>query len=383
MTDKQEVKDGIDTGSAGDEGDNLPVLEQKYQQQMRQIVTQKIELPVAALPEMLKNQIKLNPEFQRRERWDEVRQSRFIESIIMNVPVPPVFLGEDDYGHYVVLDGRQRLTALSKFLANLLTLKRLGVWEELNGLKYDDMGKRGFDKYLVRRFLPAVVILKESSPIVKYDVFDRLNTGGVTANDMEIRNALYRGKFTDLLHKLSRVPEFCGLWDIPTDNLEAESKNRLYQEMGDLALVLRFFALSEHDQMKIKFRDFLSEFMDQRNRAYEADGTLVERDQQRFLQAVKNSWHVFGDRAFVRPTGSDGIEKRSVPYSDAVMIALSDVPSAALGEPQVERIKQAFRGLLSNHNFLAGVSSGTNGKGAIETRIRLAQEATNDALAAA
>src|ERR1044071_2510955 len=90
-------------------------LEEKYREQMRQIISQKIELPISTLPEMIQKQINLSPEFQRRDRWSDEKQSRFIESIIMNVPIPPVFLGEDDYGNYVVLDGRQRLTAIDEF----------------------------------------------------------------------------------------------------------------------------------------------------------------------------------------------------------------------------------------------------------------------------
>jgi uncharacterized protein with ParB-like and HNH nuclease domain len=83
-------------------------LERKYAKQMRQIHPQKIELPISTLRTMIEEQIKLSPDFQRRDRWDTKKQSRFVESIIMNVPVPPVFLGEDRYGSYVVLDGRQR-----------------------------------------------------------------------------------------------------------------------------------------------------------------------------------------------------------------------------------------------------------------------------------
>src|ERR1035438_4461092 len=72
----------------------VTALEQKYSKQMRQIVSQKIDLPISTLPNMIKDQINLNPDFQRRDRWDQEKQSRFIESIIMNVPIPPVFLGE-------------------------------------------------------------------------------------------------------------------------------------------------------------------------------------------------------------------------------------------------------------------------------------------------
>jgi hypothetical protein len=198
MTD-QDLPDSIDLGADGEGQDGLPPLEKKYQAEMRQIVTQKLDLPISALLAMLKDQIRLNPEFQRRDRWNQARQSRWIESLVMNVPIPPVFLGEDEYGQYVVLDGRQRLTAVSKFLNNDLKLRDLEVWDDLNGMTFQEMVKRDFDKYLTRRFIPAVVILKESSSVVKYDVFDRLNTGGIEANHMEIRNAIYRGKFTDLM----------------------------------------------------------------------------------------------------------------------------------------------------------------------------------------
>ncbi len=194
----------IELGEEPQEEPQVP-LEEKYREQMRQIISQKIELPISTLPEMIDKQINLSPEFQRRDRWSVEKQSRFIESIIMNVPIPPVFLGEDDYGNYVVLDGRQRLTAMYQFLKNAYVLKNLEVWKELNGLRFLDLEKRKLDRTITRRFVPAVVILKESSPEVKYDVFDRLNTGGVVANEMEIRNAVYPGKFNRLIHRLSEI----------------------------------------------------------------------------------------------------------------------------------------------------------------------------------
>ena len=120
-------------------------LEKKYSEQMRQIVSQKIDLPISTLPEMIKEQINLNPDFQRRDRWDEEKQSRFIESIIMNVPIPPIFLGEDQYGSYVVLDGCQRLTAINEFLKNNFKLTSLKVWEDLNGQSFNDLQKKKLD----------------------------------------------------------------------------------------------------------------------------------------------------------------------------------------------------------------------------------------------
>lgn len=366
----------IDFGNEDLEVDALPPLEKKYQAQMRQIVTQKLDLPVSALLSMLKDQIKLNPEFQRRDRWNQKRQSRWIESLVMNVPIPPVFLGEDNYSQYVVLDGRQRLTAISRFLSNDFTLRGLEVWDDLNDMSFQDMVKRDLDKYLTRRFVPAVVILKESSSVVKYDVFDRLNTGGIEANKMEIRNAVLRGAFTDLMHDLSRAPEFCRLWNIPADKIEAES-NGLYQQMRDVELVLRFFALYEYDKMTVSFGDYLSDFMESRNGDYKQDPGLKAADQERFFRAVKNCWLIFGERSFCKNES----DQRSFPLADALMVALADYNPATITNEQAAKMRELVNGLFQDQSFQKAIGTGTNGPGAIATRITLAREVAQEALA--
>jgi hypothetical protein len=350
-------------------------LEKKYSQQMRQIISQKIDLPISTLPEMIREQINLNPEFQRRDRWDEEKQSRFVESIIMNVPIPPVFLGEDQYGSYVVLDGRQRLTAINEFLKNTFKLKSLEVWEDLNGQSFNDLQKKKLDRAITRRFVPAVVILKESSPQVKYDVFDRLNTGGVIAEPMEIRNAVFQGPFNKLIRELSEVLAFRQLWDIPTTQEELE-KNGLYRKMSDLELVLRFFALWHHDRMDMKFKDYLSDFMETRNTEYTHDPSLAQADRLKFVTAITNCWNVFGNAAFRK----DAQSKKSAPLADAVMVALSDHETNVTHNRAAE-IRAAIQDLLDhNEEFRKAFGTGTNGKGAIRTRIELAREAVKRAL---
>lgn len=355
------------------EEEGLSGFEKRYKAQMRQIVTQKIDLPISTLPAMLQDQIKINPEFQRRDRWDELRQSRLIESLLMNVPIPPVFLGEDEYGFYVVLDGRQRLTAIQSFLNNTLTLSGLDVWDDLNGLRFNDLVRRGLDKHLTRRFVSAIALLKESSPVIKYDVFDRLNTGGVKANEMEVRNAVFRGPFTDALHKLSRLPEFCKAWGIPIDLVDAQS-HPIYQKMTDLSIVLRFFALSDPEKVEGAFKDHLSEFMEARNKLYELDENIELEDSQRFVRAVNNSLNVFGVNSFrnvaKRPNGPP-----SLPIAEAIMIALADYETEKITPARAERIRNSFAALCANSDFSKATASGTNGKGAIKTRINMAKDA--------
>jgi hypothetical protein len=358
-------------------GERTVPLEEKYREQMRQIVSQKIELPVSTLEDMIDEQINLNPEFQRRDRWDRNKQSRFIESIVMNVPIPPVFLGEDQYGKYVVLDGRQRLTAIYTYLKNEFELKGLEVWDELNGLKYRELQKKKLEAILTRRFLPAVVILKESTPTVKYDVFDRLNTGGIIAEEMEIRNAVFPGKFNRLLHTLSDQAMFRRLWNIPLDDDQREA-NPLYQKMTDLELVLRFFALREYKSMDMKFKDYLGDFMERRNAEYLKRPELEDQDAQDFARAIENSWRIFNEQAFTKP-GGDG--RKSAPLGDAVMVALSEVAPDSITDIVADRIKTGFANLLQNsEDYKKAIGTGTNGKGAIRSRIEATQGLVRDAI---
>jgi Protein of unknown function DUF262 len=349
-------------------GETLSALETKYRDQMRQIVTQKLDLPISTLSEMIDDQINLSPDFQRRDIWNTEKRSRFIESIIMNVPVPPVFLGEDQYGSYVVLDGRQRLTAIYEFLNNHYALKGLDVWDDLNSLTYHDLEKKKLDKAVTRRFIPAVVILKESSAQVKYDVFDRLNQGGVIAEAMEIRNAVYPGEFNRLLHDLSANPTFRKLWDIPSDP-ELLASNALYNRMRDLELVLRFFALREYSEMNMRFKDYLSDFMDRRNERYRREPELKQNDTDVFVVAVTNCWQIFGEQAFRRPSGI-----KSAPLADALMLALCDLPSSEFSSTVAAKIVFAVQRLCTqNEEFIKSISYGTNGKSAIETRVAVAK----------
>ncbi len=355
--------------------ETLSVLETKYRDQMRQIVSQKLDLPISTLLEMIDDQINLSPEFQRRDIWTLDKRSRFIESIIMNVPIPPVFLGEDEYGSYVVLDGRQRLTSLYEFLKNGFKLKGLEVWDDLNSLSFNDLERKKLDKFLTRRFVPAVVILKESTAEVKYDVFDRLNQGGVIAEAMEIRNAIYTGPFNRLLHEVSADPIFRKLWSIPLDEEELQ-KNHTYNRMRDLELALRFFALSNYESMTLKFKDHLSDFMDLRNKAYLQSPSLKTLDGDLFRHAIGNCWRIFGEEAFRRPSG-----QKSAPLADALMAAVCDVEPANITDEKAERVRAAFSALCAeNEPFIKAISYGTNGKGAITTRITSAKLALNAAM---
>ena len=162
-----------------------------------------------------KKWINLRPEYQRRLVWDVKKRSAFIESLLLNIPIPTLFLYERELGRYEVMDGQQRINAVEDFYAGKYALKGLEKWKELNGFKHSDLPevlRRGLDR---RRLSATVVVLDSTKPRptpgagdndVRKMVFERLNTGGQHLNPQELRNCLYAGPFNDLLIRLASKP---------------------------------------------------------------------------------------------------------------------------------------------------------------------------------
>jgi hypothetical protein len=173
--------------------------------------------------------INLRPEYQRRSVWDIPKRSLFIESLLLNIPIPPIFLFEQALSRYEVMDGQQRLNSVADYYENGFPLRGLEKWSELNGLRYRDLPQtlqRGLD----RRRISATVLLAESTKKKEFTqndirklVFERLNTGGQTLNAQELRNCLYAGCFNDKLTSLAADPLFTEIWEIPSyaDNVDA------------------------------------------------------------------------------------------------------------------------------------------------------------------
>src|ERR1700675_3266609 len=167
-----------------------------------------------------KKWLNLRPEYQRRLVRDTEKKSLFIESLLMNIPVPPVFLYETDLSRYEVMDGQQRLNAILEFYENNLKLQGLETWSALNGYTYSKCPPR-IQRGLDRRRISATVLLAENREksthvdSIRREVFERLNTGGLSLNPQELRNSLYSGDFNDLIIELAGYRLFDEVWGIP------------------------------------------------------------------------------------------------------------------------------------------------------------------------
>jgi hypothetical protein len=280
-----------------------------------------------------KKWLNLRPEYQRRLVWDDQKRSLFIESLLLNVPIPPVFLYEWDLSRYEVMDGQQRLNSIIDFYGNRFALKGLEKWRELNGSRYGDLPdtlQRGLDR---RRISVTVLLLggsEDGGPDkgeVRKLVFERLNTGGQHLNPQELRNCLYSGDFNDLLIKLARAPLFTTLWGIPAygDHVdkhgnvdESLRRNQLYRRMVDCELVLRFFAFRKKANVKGSTRAMLDRFMKENMKSGAAELSAFSDD---FDSRLRLAHDVFGAHAF-QYEDAKGEWQPSYPLYDGVMIAL-------------------------------------------------------------
>ena len=233
----------------------------KYDVGQARIVIQRNDFLIPNILQMVdsKDILDISPPYQRRKRWDNKKRSHLVESLLMNIPIPPIFLYERDLAKYEVMDGQQRLDTIRAFFKNEFALTDLKKWPELNGRHYFDLPSR-IQAGLSRRGLAAVIILTESGETpekaleIRQYVFERLNTGGEKLNPQEIRNCIYAGPFNDMIRDLARSDLFTKAWGIPPKEPDEPRKvsrelenNRYYSTMADCQIVLRYFALSESD----------------------------------------------------------------------------------------------------------------------------------------
>ena len=294
-------------------------ITRKYHQGQIRIVTEQARYPLNTIVGLIEsgNYI-LKPGFQRRHRWDNRRKSKLIESFIINVPIPPIFLYETTYSKYEVMDGLQRITAIYEFYNDGFALEGLEEWSELNGYKYNELPeviKLGID----RRYLSSIILLQETAKNelealnMKQLVFERLNSGGVDLSDQETRNALYDGALNKLCLELSCNTKFRKLFAIPV-NVDKKNKitgNVLYDKMEDVELVLRFFAFRQIEKWTDNYiKKFLDEYLILGN---EFSEDTLKNLEKCFKETIDIIYEIIGESAFrLWKVSRDGYEVKQV-----------------------------------------------------------------------
>lgn len=227
-----------------------------------------------------------------------------MESILLNVPIPVVYVAEDEDGRWDVVDGLQRLNSLKRFLNNEFKLKGMEVLEELNRSSYNDLNPKAM-RILNNGMLRIILIFRESHPDIKYEIFMRLNRGAVRLTEQELRNCLYRGRFNEMLHELRERPIVLRMLDLDKPD------NR----MGDAEVLLRQFTIrGGYDPTTGKIATYSGNMRSSLNRYMERhrdiSATEAEATKQRFLEDLGKVEEVFGTDAFHRINEDGSYDER-------------------------------------------------------------------------
>lgn len=341
----------------------------KFEKSQDSLVLQSSDLSLSTISQMVKTRaIDVEPHYQRRERWKIEAQRELIESFLLNVPVPPVYLAEDDFGTYSVIDGKQRITAISAFLSNEFSLDKLTQFEEVNGKFFEELPLPLQNALLIRPYIRVVTLLKQTDPNLKYEVFTRLNTGGQPLSPQEIRNALYRGHLNDKLFELSR-----------NDFLRAQLKIVLeteaaYSEMTDVEMVLRFFTLkSNWEGFSGDYRRAMDNFMSIHMKIQHGDLVRLAKNYERALNRCQKLW---GDTAFKRLGNIGYRDQFLAALYDAQMISVADLPPARFNEILRAKAKLTTESkkLFSDKKFEEAIRVSTNTPTRVKYRISKVKE---------
>ncbi len=341
----------------------------RFEQAQDSLVLQSSDLSLETIAAMVESRsIDVSPHYQRRERWKSQAQAKLIESFLLNVPVPPVYLAEDDFGTYSVIDGKQRITAIHRFLRNNLPLEHLSKFVEINGLRFSDLPRSLQNALSIRPYLRVVTLLKQTDPELKYEVFTRLNTGGQPLLAQEIRNALYRGPFNDLLFELGSESFLRQQLKIATE------KESAFREMADVEMVLRFFTFREQwENFSGDSRRSMDDFMGRHRKPSSASLSAFKGVYRNTLSRCAELW---GASAFKRYTASGFRDQFLAAIYDAEMIAVAGLSGAAFNRLKLRKsdVVRQTKGLFSDSRFEEAVRASTNTPSRVRYRIETIKE---------
>lgn len=308
---------------------------------------------------LLDKMIDIAPEYQRHFKWNTTRQSALIESLILGIPIPSLFMATNPDSSWEVVDGLQRLTSLINFigkaedLANTevqykpLILTGMEKLDQMNGVSFGELPK-SMQFMLLTRPLRVTVLNDRSDFGVRYDLFERLNTGGVILHEQEIRNCIFIGEFNDFIKELAVDPVFRSVVKM-TENAERSGS---YEE-----LVLRFFAYFEdRDQFVHSVKGFLNKYMEKKTRSFKNKASLEKTFTETF--------------AFLQKSLPDGIVRGSRKNITPVILYEAISVGAAVAISGGKRVKAASALRLLDDKELKALTTGaTNAKKMVVDRI--------------
>lgn len=324
-------------------------------------------------------ELNLAPDFQRKGGiWNTRTKSRLIESILIRIPLPAFYMDATDEDQWIVIDGLQRLTTLKMFVNDAsLKLCDLEFLTDLNNKSFEEL-PRNLQRRIIETQVTVYLIEKGTPSEVKFNIFKRINTGGLPLSLQEIRHALNQGKSTKFLEKLAGLPEFGKATDGSVNS----------KRMADREFILRFLAFSIHpyDEYKAaEFDSFLSDVMAEMNSMSEHELDALER---KFSQAMIAAYEIFGNDAFRK---RDQINASRKPVNKALFESWS-VNLSKLNSEEIrilierkDKLKKEFIQLMNNNEveprFDLAISQGTGDTRKVKRRFSAIENLIQEVLA--
>lgn len=317
----------------------------------------------------------LKPELQRKYVWDKAEASRFIESILLGLPIPSIFLANTRDGNKLIIDGFQRIMTVYDYVKKGIFAKDGKVFKLVNterinkkwrGKAFNELDE--FDQKKIRQTTIHSIIFEQKHPTENdsslYQVFERINTSGRVLKSQEIRNCVYQGNLNSLLFKLNLNPTWRKLFGITEED----------SRMADLEFILRYFALSSKDLIGLKKGQIslklnLNSFMGNVN--HNTKDFVLNKGKE-FENVILKIYENFGENAF-RNYSQDGFVKKFHPtIFDSIMISTNYAMQKGIDVSNVESIKLKHVELLKNDDFKRYTTQRTTNLENINGRINLA-----------
>jgi len=363
-------------------------LSEEISDERRKLSSDRMDISFGELINLHKNdELIIRPEYQRLFRWTSKQKTALIESILLSIPIPPIFVSEDEDGIWELVDGLQRVATFISFFGELkINISETDIIEDFNEIELDDEEKikisnkwvleagvlvenlEGFDidtlpsklKLNLKRAVCRVEILRgESSTAMKYELFKRLNSGGSKLTPQEIRNAIYRGtnpKLNELTLELSKNKIFSKL-----TNLSKAKKQELY----DQELILRFIAfLGNAEKVNENTEKFLDNFMETSVKNRDFDYNFY-RD---IFAKVMNLIDSIGDEKIFRSANNLFIP------AEFEGITIGVAQHIEKYENNIKLLKERISQLKKDDDFKKFSGSASNSKGRIKRRLKRANE---------
>jgi hypothetical protein len=304
------------------------------------------------------NQLIIDPDFQRNIVWKPKQKSWFIESVILNFPLPPFYLNQDKKGNLLIIDGLQRTTTLIDFMDNKFVLSELEALPDYNGLNFKLLPPEIQSKIEDKKLL--LYILKPTTPtVVIYDMFNRINTGGTQLNRQEVRNCIFRGESTRLLKKLANEDVFKKAIDDGISDTRMKAREAILRYLA--------FKIKNYSAYNGDMSEFIEDAMKQINQMNNHKIEALEADFRRVMQTTFN---LFGKKNFRIPS-SKTRGAVNIAILESVAHYFSNVDDNFIKTHKTS-IVENFRKLIENPEYIDGVRFSTGDKNRVFKRFELA-----------